>query len=579
MSNFTYGTPSGVYVNASFYNKDTTTGSSNWGNAWRIASNATQAIDNNHAAAIRQTGIIKYVEFDCIDATLLSSYKVNVWRINGSAYDLVAQSANLCPQMINGTNNISVALPVQEGDFLGESVIGVGNSGYALYAANSSTCKYFYGYDPVMGGTNSTNFNWDAMSSINAAHIILAKIESPDVVFIGDSICSGIPGHAAHLTTSSATNILSSYEYWMQSCGNITYQNMGIGSQTTSQIAARFQTDVVNLHPKFAVIEGGVNDVSGGVNNETVLGNYETMLAACEASGIKPVIVLILPWHAGTTTQKKQIDYLNEQLILKASEHNCAYIDCRDTVGYYNTAIGSWDVDNEYNADGVHYTVAGYTALGQEMFKQWAGITVDGMPYNVINSTSGNISVNMTDDIDIVSNLQNMYADINIYRQNVKFSTISEGTVTSVVKKWGTAGEYSKIWSAASTDHSTVTRFVIGDFPVNTPVQIKRDGVNYIVVTSNETGYIDWIYSGGYSEHTFEATVTAPVSEVTDYSFAPSWLSTIGLVGVCILLTLVAQIVLMLRGKGSIKDIEGDVSGIVIVLVIILVGTILFSQL
>ena len=79
----------------------------------------------------------------------------------------------------------------------------------------------------------------------------------------------------------------------------------------------------------------------------------------------------------------------------------------------------------------------------------------------------------------------------------------SSGNVSVTVTKWNSS---NKTWVMNSTAQPVVTH-IIGDFPANTDIQIKRDDINYDTVTSNETGYIEWVYDDGFSEHTFEATV------------------------------------------------------------------------
>src|SRR5688500_10406964 len=41
------------------------------------------------------------------------------------------------------------------------------------------------------------------------------------------------------------------------------YVNKGIGGQTTSQMMARFNGDVLALHPHAVVLLGGTNDIAG----------------------------------------------------------------------------------------------------------------------------------------------------------------------------------------------------------------------------------------------------------------------------------------------------------------------------
>ncbi len=66
-----------------------------------------------------------------------------------------------------------------------------------------------------------------------------------------------------------------------------------------------------------------------------------------------------------------------------------------------------------------------------------------------------------------------------------------------------------KVWTLSSETPQSVTH-TIGGFPASTDIQIKRDDVDYETVTSNETGYIEWVYDGGFSEfseHTFSIEI------------------------------------------------------------------------
>ncbi|MDD3919461.1 MAG: metallophosphoesterase [Candidatus Pacebacteria bacterium] len=76
----------------------------------------------------------------------------------------------------------------------------------------------------------------------------------------------------------------------------------------------------------------------------------------------------------------------------------------------------------------------------------------------------------------------------------------SNESINITISKWT---QSHKVWNESSENHSIAVTHVIGDFPANTDIQIKRDDINYETVTSNETGYIEWVYDGGFSEHTF----------------------------------------------------------------------------
>jgi peptidoglycan/xylan/chitin deacetylase (PgdA/CDA1 family) len=75
----------------------------------------------------------------------------------------------------------------------------------------------------------------------------------------------------------------------------------------------------------------------------------------------------------------------------------------------------------------------------------------------------------------------------------------SANSVNVTVSTWSNT---QKVWTLSSETQQSVTH-TIGGFPASTDIQIKRDDVDYETVTSNETGYIEWVYDGGFSEHIF----------------------------------------------------------------------------
>jgi len=91
----------------------------------------------------------------------------------------------------------------------------------------------------------------------------------------------------------------------------------------------------------------------------------------------------------------------------------------------------------------------------------------------------------------------------------IPFSVTNSNPLNVSISTWTST---EKVWTLSSETQQSVTH-TIGDLPANTDIQIKRDDINYETVTSNETGYIEWVYDGGFSEHTFEATVITVIDD------------------------------------------------------------------
>jgi len=174
--------------------------------------------------------------------------------------------------------------------------------------------------------------------------------------------------------------------------------------------------------------------------------------------------------------------------------------------------------------------------------------------YLIMHIPNNTPLLNNTVDIYVngssILNSSNRYSD-----QTINASIISSsGNTTVTVTTWNTTGDYYKKWNESSSNASTTTQHIIGDFPANTNVQIKRDGINYAQLTSNTTGYINWTYSGGYSEHQFEAELAVsatPLSWSNDTSAIDLWVSIGKLIIAMVIIFVVSFIYIVFRGINS----------------------------
>jgi len=101
-----------------------------------------------------------------------------------------------------------------------------------------------------------TNYDWSISSSLAGAVLPIGiYMQAPQSSFIGDSIIAGHPAHYSFLEHTTTTNIASTIEKQFGDITMYSYQNMGIGSQTTTNVSARFQADVLDSKPKLAIVE------------------------------------------------------------------------------------------------------------------------------------------------------------------------------------------------------------------------------------------------------------------------------------------------------------------------------------
>ena len=348
-------------------------GTANWGDTDR------EFIQTGHDYRIRQNGTIYQIRFDVADVSNLEEFYFTVWRKNeNSHYDRVGITGDLSSYISNGINIIDLPHSMEgilEGDYYGARIEVTGN---ALYVDDYNQHIIYY-VDNYASTTQ--NFNWGAQDYSLATFVIEPYMESPYMVFIGNSIISGFPDHVSFIEFedyNDPTNIQSTIEnQWSGKVGK-TYQNMGYSGQETYAISGRFQTDVIDLSPEFVLIEGGVNDVnSHHYTASQICDNWEDMIDAAIDVGVTPVIMLILPENDhspdkdyGTDEDLMKIDEVNEGLISLAEQYPPSIVvDARSYVGTERDSGPDgnyWDINPIYDSgDGIHFNAEGYGRIAQ----------------------------------------------------------------------------------------------------------------------------------------------------------------------------------------------------------------------
>jgi lysophospholipase L1-like esterase len=148
------------------------------------------------------------------------------------------------------------------------------------------------------------------------------------------------------------------------------YINRGIGGQTTPQMLIRFRQDVIDLHPKVAVILAGTNDVAGNTGPmrvEDIEANFASMAEIGRANNIRIVFASVIP--VNNYTPQAQIFFAQRSpgkiLLLNqwlkdyvAAHRDCVYLDyfsaLVDEKGYLRKDLAD---------DGLHPNAAGYKIM------------------------------------------------------------------------------------------------------------------------------------------------------------------------------------------------------------------------
>ncbi|MGH1433996.1 MAG: SGNH/GDSL hydrolase family protein [Lewinella sp.] len=192
--------------------------------------------------------------------------------------------------------------------------------------------------------------DWANLSRYQMENKVLleSQIDTPKVVFMGNSITEGWPGHEPDFFQNPA------------------YINRGISGQTTPQMLVRFRQDVIDLQPAAVVILAGINDIAGNTGPATVemiIDNIISMAELAQANGIEVLLCSVLPAAAFSWEPKvdpiPQVLALNQMIKRYCAANDLIYVD------YFSAMV---DDENGLQAvltyDGVHPNKAGYEVMG-----------------------------------------------------------------------------------------------------------------------------------------------------------------------------------------------------------------------
>ena len=189
------------------------------------------------------------------------------------------------------------------------------------------------------GGNTTSELPPPPDSGLDGSH------KGPPVIFIGDSITwqwtrDGF--HPVYFTEHG-------------------YVNKGISGNTTVQMLARFQADVIALDPYCVVIEGGTNDIAQR-SDEAILSNLKQMVEQAQAAGISVVLGSVPP----SNSFPKLPDFRPEDRIISLNAMIKAYAASKSIpyADYYAVLVdGQKGLRLEYQKDSIHPNAAGYIAM------------------------------------------------------------------------------------------------------------------------------------------------------------------------------------------------------------------------
>ncbi len=172
-------------------------------------------------------------------------------------------------------------------------------------------------------------------------------------VTMGDSLTSGYrdPGPAwpVRLDTMDANLKL--------------LNNAGVPGDTTADMRARFDREVLAYKPNVVFILGGTNDLGYKVSQATTIANLRAMVVAAKAKGIRVFLMTIPP--DSYTGMSPQIDSLNAAITRLANAYSVVVVDIHAPL---STSTGVYV--RKYTSDGLHFSSLGAATVASATYSR-----------------------------------------------------------------------------------------------------------------------------------------------------------------------------------------------------------------
>ncbi len=93
----------------------------------------------------------------------------------------------------------------------------------------------------------------------------------------------------------------------------------GVSGNTTAQMLARINADVIAERPQWVIVLGGINDINGLATADTITANLGAIYARCRAAGARVIACTIPPFGGLNTAPKKAVwDAVNAYITASA---------------------------------------------------------------------------------------------------------------------------------------------------------------------------------------------------------------------------------------------------------------------
>lgn len=132
--------------------------------------------------------------------------------------------------------------------------------------------------------------------------------------------------------------------------------NAGISGQTSEQVAARMQADVIDAGAGVVVILAGTNDI---LKQPTADTSYvQSVALQARDAGLRVILATIPPTLQGEGDSMARVDAFNAELVAWAQDNHFELVD------YYGALVADYPADT---VDGIHPNAAGYALMWAQL--------------------------------------------------------------------------------------------------------------------------------------------------------------------------------------------------------------------
>ena len=224
---------------------------------------------------------------------------------------------------------------------------------------------------------------------------------APTIVICGDSITN------QNTQTSATFGAHLAKGYWTQAQIMLEQRfellsNAGVSGNTTAQVLARIDTDVIALRPQYCFLIAGTNDAGQDVPSATTVANYASILGKLQGAGIVPIIGTMTPRGFSGMTQARLLSMMegNTWLQTYATRTPGVFL-----VDLYRAMLDYSDINTTSQGEPVaawvdgaklHPTAAGAVQMGYAIARQLDAV-IPKLPrrlqlnYNGVNGDSSNL--------------------------------------------------------------------------------------------------------------------------------------------------------------------------------------------